>query len=312
MSAPQQLVVGFNGRHVAVECGTEWLAVEAQKRLMHLVTTPGGSPSVILRVIFEELELSWIEVRDSTGRCERGSFDYVAYHARKWMTAAFVAAHPDLIWLHASAASVDGAAVLLAGPAGAGKSTLLVHLVNRNWDLLADDAVAVRPPLGDALPLPFSPEMRVASCDEFDQNGAGFLGQSKTLATIPSTRVASKPAAVRAIVFPEYARDESRPIITPLSVVSAAQALATQVVGGRQSGRKVTELFHLARAIPAYRLRYGDSAAAAGELARLGRLHGRSKSTEVRHHRRAVSSSPDARSTASTNVNPRRRAKPES
>ena len=73
--------------------------------------------------------MSWIEVRDSTGRCERGSFEYVLYHARKWMTTAFVAAHPDLIWLHAAAASMDGAAVLLAGPAGAGKSTLLVQLV---------------------------------------------------------------------------------------------------------------------------------------------------------------------------------------
>ena len=106
--------------------------------------------------------MSWIEVRDSTGRCECGSFEYAVYYARKWMTTAFVAAHPDLIWLHAAAASRDGNAIVLAGPAGAGKSTLLLQLVDRAWHLLADDAVALRQDCGEALPLPFSPEVRAA------------------------------------------------------------------------------------------------------------------------------------------------------
>ena len=65
-----------------------------------------------------------------------------------------------LIWLHAAAASMDGAAILLAGPAGAGKSTLLGRLVDRTWQLLADDVVALRPNRAEALPLPFNPEVR--------------------------------------------------------------------------------------------------------------------------------------------------------
>ena len=312
MSAPQRLVVSFNGRHVAVECGTEWLAVEVRRRLMHLVAAPDVAASWILRVFLDELEASWIEVRDSTGRCERGSFDYVVYHARKWMTTAFVGATPDLIWLHASAASVDGAAILLAGPAGSGKSSLLLQLIDCGWHLLADDAVALRRDRGDALPLPFSPEVRAASC-EFEQDEPGFLAQPKTLVTIAPNRVASKPAAVSAIVFPEYARHASRAVMTPLTVVSAAQALATQVLGDHEGGRNIAELFHLAGEVPAYRLHYGDSSAAGRELARLGRLHGHSRSTDALRHRRAVSSSvPDARSPALRNVNPRRRASPES
>ena len=131
MSAPHCLLASFNDRHIGVECRTDWLATELRRRLMHVMTAPGTAPSEILRITLEELEVSWIEVRDSTGRCECGSLDYAAFHARKWMTTAFVAAHPDLIWLHAAAASRDGAAILLAGPAGAGKSTLLVRLVER-------------------------------------------------------------------------------------------------------------------------------------------------------------------------------------
>jgi hypothetical protein len=56
--------------------------------------------------------------------------------------------------------------------------------------------------------------------------------------------------------------------------VSAAQALATQALGGRHGGGSIGELFHLARQIPCYRLRYADPRAAAGEIASLGRLIG--------------------------------------
>ena len=273
MSAPHCLLAGFNDRHIGVECREEWLAEELRRRLMHLVAAPGAPPSVILRVTLDELEVSWIEVRDSTGRCERGSFEYAVFHARKWITAAFVAAHPDLIWLHAAAASSSGAAILLAGPAGAGKSTLLVQLVDRGWDLLADDVLALRPCGSEALPLPFSPEVRVIPRGP-EQDWPAFLEQPKALFTIAPERVASKPARVAAIVFPEYACDLARPLVTPLTAVSAAQALATQALGASRGGGNIGELFRLARQIPCYRLRYADSSAAAGELASLGRLKG--------------------------------------
>jgi hypothetical protein len=275
MSASHCLLAGFNGRHVAVECRTEWLAMELRRRLRYVVVSPQPIPPVILRLTLDELQVSWIEVRDSTGRCERGSFEYASYHARKWMTTAFVAAHPNLTWLHAAAASREGFAILLAGPAGAGKSTLLVELIERGWRLLADDVVAVRPNRGEALPLPFSPEVR-ATPRGLEQDWPAFLAQPKALATIAPDRVASKPAAVAAIMFPEYARDVTHPLITPLTVVSAAQALATQALSARHGGANIGELFCLARQIPCYRLRYADSSAAVGELASF-RRSGRSQ-----------------------------------
>lgn len=266
MSTPHCLLASFNGRHVAVECRTEWLAIELRRRLRHVVAAPQRDRPVILRLTLDELEVSWIEVRDSTGRCERGSFEYASYHARKWMTTAFVDAHPDLIWLHAAAASRDGVAILLAGPAGAGKSTLLVQLIDRGWRLLADDVVAVRPGRLEALPLPFSPEVRAAP-RELEQEWPAFLAQPKVLATIAPGRVASKPAAVSAIVFPEYASDATRPIITPLTVVSATQALATQALRVPHRNTAIGDLFRLAGQVSCYRLRYADASATAVELA---------------------------------------------
>ena len=270
MSPPHRLLASFNGRHIAVECGTEWLALEVRRRLRHVVAPPGPAPSVILQVTLDEPEAASIEVRDSAGRWERGSFEYAVYYARKWMTTAFVAAHPELTWLHAAAASMDGNAIVLAGPAGAGKSTLLVQLVDRAWHLLADDVVALRPGCGEALPLPFTPEVRAAP-RELEQDWPAFLAQPKALAEIAPERVASKPARVVAFVFPEYACDGASSLITPLTVVSAVQALATQTLGARQVGANIGELVRLARQIPCYRLRYADVSAAAGELACLGR-----------------------------------------
>jgi HPr kinase/phosphorylase len=43
--------------------------------------------------------------------------------------------------VHASCAARDGHAVLLLGPPGAGKSDLLLRLLDRGWDLVADDQV---------------------------------------------------------------------------------------------------------------------------------------------------------------------------
>jgi hypothetical protein len=100
------------------------------------------------------------------------------------------------------------------------------------------------------------------SAEAFTRGGCA----EKALATIAPDRVASEPALVAAIVFPEYAGRVLHPIITPLTVVLAAQALATQALGARQNETEIRRLFDLARRIPCYRLRYSDPVAAAREL----------------------------------------------
>jgi HPr kinase/phosphorylase len=50
---------------------------------------------------------------------------------------------PPALLLHASAASRDGAGVLLLGPPGAGKSDLLLRLLDHGFTLIADDQVLV-------------------------------------------------------------------------------------------------------------------------------------------------------------------------
>jgi HPr kinase/phosphorylase len=79
--------------------------------------------------------------------------------------------------IHGSCASRDGAGVLVLGPAGSGKSDLVLRLLDRGFDLVADDRVEIehgmaRPPASLAglievrglglLRLPHVPEARLA------------------------------------------------------------------------------------------------------------------------------------------------------
>ena len=227
---PHRLFAGFNGRQVEIHCGSDRLASQVRLRLDHLLAAPGPHASAFLRLTLSEPTPSCVELRDSAGRCVAGSLEHVLYFVRKWTTADFAAAHPSLLWLHAGAVAKDGVVVLLAGPAGAGKSTLVVRLLERGWRLFGDDVVPVDVNRQAALPLPFTPDVRTTPSADLDDQQA-FVEQPKRMVAVPADRVAREPGPIGAIVFPAYDRDrDARPSLAPISVVSAAEALARALV----------------------------------------------------------------------------------
>lgn len=267
MSGPFHLFVRFNDRHAAIACETGALARELQRRWGPIATSADavvGPP--VLHVALARLGASGAEVRDSMGRCERGSLDHAIHHARKSITTAFAEAHVGLVWLHAAAVARGDRAVVIAGPAGAGKSSLAAGLVTRDWLLVADDAVAIDVAHHHALPLPFNPEVRVTP--RGDQDWRAFLAQRKALIAVDAARVRSAPAAIDAVVFPTYERGLRAPHVAPLDPVSAAKGLIEQALPGRAGhGRAIAALLGLARHVPCYCLRYADVEAATAGLA---------------------------------------------
>jgi hypothetical protein len=260
----QAFVAGFGDCHVEVVCDSERLASELRSRWDHLLGSPAaGRPA--LRLELSETATG-CELRDSTGRYQAaGPVEYVFRHARKWMTALFASAHPDLLWVHAAAATLDGTAVLLVGAAGAGKSTLVVSLVEQSWRLLGDDVVGIRPGRWEALPLPFSPEVRRQPDQPWEEAHA-LLERPKDVVRLLRTQVARAPAPVVTMVFPEYVPGPGdSAVIAPTTVVSAAQALAAHCAIDDRP-KTLSEVFRFARAVPSYRLRYRDSTAAAVEI----------------------------------------------
>ena len=270
---PHRLFAAFNGRQVEIHCGSDQLASQVRLRLNHLLAAPCPGASAALRLTLSEPTASCVELRDSAGRYEAGSLEHVLYVVRKWTTADFAAAHPHLLWLHAGAAAKDGAVVLLAGPAGAGKSTLVVRLLERGWRLFGDDVVPVDVNRQAALPLPFTPDVRTTPSADLDDQRA-FVEQPKQVVAIPADRVAREPGPIGAIVFPAYDRDrDARPSLAPMSVVSAAEALAGAFAYPTSDTRGlVAGVFRLAQRIACYRLDYLDATAAAAALAQRTRV----------------------------------------
>ena len=252
---------GFGDCQVEVHCDSEALASELRLRWHHLLRSPSVAGGRVLRLELNETA-SGCELRDSTGHYHAaGPVEYVFRHGRKWLTSLFAATRPDLLWVHAAAATLNDAAVLLTGPAGAGKSTLAVRLLERSWRLIGDDVVGVRPGRWEALPLPFSPEVRSGN------EPCAFLEQPKDVVEVLPGRVSSHPAPVAAIVFPEYVSARFNSVeLAPMSVVSATQALVAQCAIDDRA-RALRDVFRFSQAVPSYRLRYRDSIAAAAEIA---------------------------------------------
>ena len=105
---PDPLFAGFKGRLVQIDCGSDRLAWHVRLRLNHLLAAPDTGASATLRLTLTEPAESYVELRDSAGRYVAGSLEHVLYFVRKWTTADFVAAYPNLLWLHAGAAAKDG------------------------------------------------------------------------------------------------------------------------------------------------------------------------------------------------------------
>jgi hypothetical protein len=263
-----RLFAGFNGRQVEIDCGSDRLASQVRMRLNHLLAAPDPGASPALRLTLSEPTASCVELRDSAGRYVAGSPEHILYLVRKWTTADFAAAHSHLTWLHAGAAAKDGTVVLLAGPAGSGKSTLVVRLLEQGWRLFGDDVVPVDVNRRAALPLPFTPDVRTTPSATFDDHWA-FIEQPKQMVAIPADRVAREQGPIGAIVFPAFDRDrDARPSLAPISVVSAAEALARAFLYPTSDTRGVvTGAFRLAQRIACYRLDYRDATAAAAALA---------------------------------------------
>ena len=261
-----RFAAGFNGSAIDVQCESAPLAHAVRQRLGHLLVG-AVEETAVLQLTLAHIDRDWIEIRDSTGRSERGQLDFVVHCARRWAIESFIAAHPGFLWLHAAAAARDGSVVLLSGSPGAGKSTLAVQLVDRGWTFVADDVVPVDGTSGAALPMPCAPCVRTGSPEEGVDPDV-FLEQSKRVISVAADRIAATAQPVGAIVFPEFSRGAA-PALSPLSAAAAAWSLTAQCLRfDDDRAQTIGRLFRLAETVPAFHLLYCDPAATAAELTR--------------------------------------------
>jgi hypothetical protein len=158
-----------------------------------------------------------------------------------------VAALRGLHVIHASAVSVDGGAIALAGVSGAGKSTLAAELAARGHVVVAEDVLALRL-TGEGVVA--EPGVSLVRLD----------GGQVDLPRVP------EPLALRALYLLEAA-EEGRPAVEPLPAPSPRDLMATAFVPYLWRGPRHLELAAaLAGSVAVARARV-DRAALPGDLA---------------------------------------------
>lgn len=262
---PRRILAGFDGHRIEISVSGSPLESRLEASCAHLLAIQHDSLPTVLRVTIED-HGSYVALRDSTSRSVSGSDGYVLHALRSWMIDAWAAARPHLLWLHASAVACGNGAIVVAGPSGAGKSTLATDLIARGWTFLCDDAAPIEVERGLVLPLPFAPERRSCAAPHA-VDALDFDEWPKATVDVPARQVARKPAALRAIVLPEYdARLDRPPTLRALTALSAAHTLLTRGARGEAGASRATRIFQLVRRARCYQLVYGPETPAAVTL----------------------------------------------
>lgn len=133
---------------------------------------------------------------------------------------------PDLVLVHASAAVLDGRAIVMPGPMGAGKSTLVAALVRAGLGYVTDEIVALDPATGVVVPYPKYLSLGPALEHLVPEVRAGLhtvVGDQR-LVSPEALRpgAVAPPAPPRVVVFPRYERDAT----TAVTRLRPAAALA--------------------------------------------------------------------------------------
>ncbi len=165
--------------------------------------------------------------------------------------------------LHASAAALDDAAVVMPGAMGAGKSTLVAGLMTRGFGYLTDEVVAFDPNTGTVVPYPkplslgTPPESLGALRWEQQPDAQAYLGASGVVPPgAVGSRLAHPGVSPGLIVLPNY--EPSAP--TEVVRLTGADALAA-VAGHTFHLEEPGTLARLSRrmeGLPCYRLVSGD------------------------------------------------------
>lgn len=192
-----------------------------------------------------------------------------------------VARSPELIRLHAAAASRGAEAVLLPAPMEHGKTTLVAGLVRDGWQYLTDEVAALEPGTRRLLaypkPLSLDPGSWPVLAELEPDVPAEVRPYLPEQWQVPATAIRSTAIAAQAevvlVVAPRY-RPDADLVIEPLEGAEALALLAQSTFAlGQHPERDLRGLAAVVRSCPCYRMTYGDlseGCAAVTELFKMG------------------------------------------
>ncbi len=181
----------------------------------------------------------------------------------------FVEVHPELLWLHAGAASKNDKALMLCGAWGAGKSTMVGNLCKKGWTYLSDDIVPVHMERGKLVSFPLTPMMRAHDAEDHTKqlSADAVANLNKQVVKLHDDAYATREQALTAIVFPQYDPTVSKVALTAISPAAATLELLRNCLNLKYHKEGAVQfLGTLVERLPIYMLRYNDGEKAADML----------------------------------------------
>lgn len=172
------------------------------------------------------------------------------------------------VLFHAAALAWQGQGLLLPGTIAAGKTTLAMWLARRGFQYLTDEMAFV--PFGAEHFQPFTRPLNLKhpsrevlrDCFDFERHAEHILSAPGYDLVSPrafDSHPAPGQAPLSRIVFPRYRPGDFS--FEPLTPAQAGLALMECLTNARNlPGHGFPEVARLARAVPAYRMTYGDFA----------------------------------------------------
>lgn len=177
---------------------------------------------------------------------------------------AIIAAHPELLWLHAGVASTKDRAIVFLGPSRSGKSTLVTGLIQVGWHYLSDEVAPIDPETSTVMPFPITPLVRKPNREAIQQSRFGEF--KKDSFALDSVVVAEHANAIGAFVFPTY-RSDSMATINQASPAGAAVAMLNNSLNiNPYTAEHVGQFCGLAGQTPCFNLQYAQAADAVALL----------------------------------------------
>lgn len=194
------------------------------------------------------------------------------------LIGSYVARDTALLCLHAAAITDSaGRLIVLLGDTGAGKSTLAVALAQRGRPLVADDRLAVRHAAAEGFGFGLVPKLRRPLPDEADAAFRAFVaaraGEAEgdmqyVLLRAPERGAFGVARPIAAILLLDRVPGAA-PARTPLVRADLVRALVGATFAPQlDAAARLSAIAALAARLPAARLHYGSSFAAADFLLR--------------------------------------------
>ena len=177
---------------------------------------------------------------------------------------ALIVEMASAVVLHSGAVSLHGRAILLAGPTGSGKSSLAAWCVDRGFQYLSDEVIALVEGGTDVVGFPRAMVVKGEAAGKVEAMTA--CSAATTIRTAAGTMVRPKPERLAGrlpqpcglIIFPKF--EPGIPLrVVPVTPAQAALRLMECNLNARNlRGQGFSEISALTRATPAFILYYGD------------------------------------------------------